>query len=430
MRTAESPGDADPPGWQTRPMPLPAHGRPADEVLAEIDEMTAADVDWKGGRVFSLAYFADDAVYGVARAANDRLLSANALNTAAFPSLKRMESEVVATVGSWLQAPADAAGSMTSGGTESLVLAVLAARERGRRLGITEPNVVLPVSAHAAFEKGAHYFDVRSVRTPVGDDFRADVDAMAAAIDDQTVLVVASAPTYPQGVIDPVADIATLAAARDVNCHVDACMGGVVLPFLRRAGHDVPPFDFAVDGVTSMSVDLHKYGYTAKGASVLVHRDRERRRDQTFVTDDWTGGLYGSTGVLGTKSGGPIASAWAVFQHLGEDGYLRLTTLARDSLLRLRARLEEVPGLVVHGSTPATLVSFGFEDADPFAVADVVARDGWYVDRQGPPPSLHCTVHAGHAATVDAFADAVHAAVDEVRSRSATGDRGAYGTLD
>lgn len=411
-------------------MPLPPHGRPADEVLAEIDALTAADVDWKGGRVFSLAYFADEEVYGVARAANDRLLSANALNTAAFPSLKAMESDVVATVAGWLNGPDGVAGTMTTGGTESLVLAVLAARERGRERGITDPNVVLPVSAHAAFEKGAHYFDVRSVRVPVGDDFRAAPEAMAAAIDDDTVLVVASAPQYPQGVIDPVEDIAALAAARDVNCHVDACMGGVVLPFLRRLGEPVPPFDFAVPGVTSMSVDLHKYGYTAKGASVLLHRDRARRRHQTFVTDNWTGGLYGSSGVLGTKSGGPIASAWAVMQHLGEDGYLRLTETARRSLLRLRSRLEEVPGLVVFGDTPATLVSFGFDDVDPFAVADVLGRDGWYADRQGPPASLHCTVHAGHEATVDAFADAVADAVDEVRASAAQGDRGAYGTLD
>ena len=411
-------------------MPLPAHGRPADEVLAEIDAMTASDVDWKGGRVFSLAYFADDETYAVARAANDRLLSANALNTAAFPSLKRMEAEVVATVIGWLQGGDDAAGSMTTGGTESLVLAVLAARERGRERGITSPNVVLPVSAHAAFEKGAHYFDVRSIRVPVGDDFRADPVAMADAIDDDTVLVVASAPQYPQGVIDPVAEIAALAAERDVNCHVDACMGGVVLPYLRRLGEPIPPFDFAVPGVTSMSVDLHKYGYTAKGASVLVHRDRARRRHQTFVTDNWTGGLYGSTGVLGTKSGGPIASAWAVMQHLGDDGYLRLTRVARAALLRLRARLEAIPGLVVHGDTPATLVSFGVDDVDPFAVADALRAEGWYVDRQGPPPSLHCTVHAGHAETVDAFADAVEAAVAAVRRDGSAGEQGAYATLD
>ncbi|QGG93763.1 pyridoxal phosphate-dependent decarboxylase family protein [Actinomarinicola tropica] len=411
-------------------MPLPPHGRPADEVLAELDALQGGDVDWKGGRVFSLAYFAGDEIYGVARAANDRLLSANALNTAAFPSLKQMEADVVATVAGWLGAPEGVAGSMTTGGTESLVLTVLAARERGRQMGITEPNMVLPLSAHAAFEKGAHYFDVRSVRVPVGDDFRADPDAMAAAMDENTVLVAASAPQYPQGAIDPVEEIAALAAARDVNCHVDACMGGVVLPYLRRLGEPIPPFDFSVDGVTSMSIDLHKYGYTAKGASVLLHRDRQRRRHQTFVTDNWTGGLYGSTGVLGTKSGGPIAAAWAVLQHVGDDGYLELARVARDAQVRLRRRLDAIEGVSVLGDTPATLVAFGVDGADPFAVADLLAADGWYVDRQGPPPSLHCTVHAGHAGTVEAFADAVEAAVASARASAASGEAGAYGTLD
>ena len=399
-------------------------------MLADLDDLQSDDVDWKGGKVFSLAYYAGEEIYDVARAANDRFLSTNALNPAAFPSLRRMQSEVVETVAGWLGGGPDAAGFMTTGGTESLLMAVKAARERGAERGIREPEMVLPVSAHAAFEKGAHYFGVRSVRVPVGDDFRADPGALSEAVNDRTVLVVGSAPQYPQGVIDPIEDIAALAAERDINCHVDACMGGVTLPFLRRLGEDIPPFDLSVPGVTSISVDLHKYGYTAKGASVIVHRDKQLRQHQTFVTDNWTGGLYGSSGVLGTKSGGPIASAWAVLQHVGEDGYLRLTSAAREATLRLRARLEAVPGLRVLGATPVTLVSFTFEDLDPFAVADLVARDGWYCDRQAPPPSLHCTVHAGHAATVDRFADAVSAAASDVAASSARGSAGAYGSVE
>ena len=225
----------------------------------------------------------------------------------------------------------EAAGFMTSGGTESILLAVKAARTRGRARGITAPEMVLPTSAHAAFEKGAAYFDVRSVRVPVGADYRADPAAMAAAMTPNTMLLVASAPAYPQGVIDPVTEIAALAAARDINCHVDACMGGITLPMLERLGQAVAPFDFRVPGVTSMSVDLHKYGYTAKGASVILHRNKALRKDQTFVTDNWLGGLYGSSGVLGTKSGGPIAAAWAVLRYLGEDGYLRLTRMALEA---------------------------------------------------------------------------------------------------
>jgi sphinganine-1-phosphate aldolase len=413
-------------------MQLPPQGRDADQVLADLDAMAGGDVDWHGGRVFSLAYFATEEIYRVARTANDRFLSTNALNLGAFPSLRRMQSEVVGTVAGWLNGGERAAGFLTTGGTESILMAVKAARERGRtELGITEPEMVLPASAHAAFEKGAHYFGVRSVRVPTGDDFRADVAAMEQAITPNTVLVVGSAPQYPQGVIDPISDIAALAADGNLNCHVDACMGGVTLPFLRRLGEDVPPFDFAVPGVTSMSVDLHKYGYTAKGASVILHRDKTLRSYQGFVTDNWTGGLYGSSGVLGTKSGGPIAAAWAVLQHVGDAGYLQLTDIARRATVRLRERLEDIAGLEVLGSTPTTLVAFRFTDLDTFAVADRLVEAGWYCDRQGPPDSLHCTVHAGHEHTVDDFARAVAESAEGVRSGAgAPGDAGAYGTLE
>lgn len=416
---------------QTAAMTFPEHGRPADEVLADLDALAADDVDWHGGRVFSLAYFASEEIYRVARTANDRFLSTNALNMAAFPSLRRMQNEVVAAVAGWLGGGEDAAGFLTTGGTESLLMAVKAARERGRtERGITEPDMVLPVSAHAAFEKAAHYFGVRSIRVPVGEDFRADPEAMAAAAGPNTVLVVGSAPQYPQGVIDPIPEIAAIATDLGANCHVDACMGGVTLPFLRRLGEDVPPFDFSVDGVTSMSIDLHKYGYTAKGASVIVHRDRSLRNHQTFVTDNWTGGLYGSSGVLGTKSGGPIAAAWAVLQHVGEDGYLRLTETARRATLRLRDRLEGIDGIDVLGDTPATLVAFRSTEVDTFAIGDELASAGWYCDRQGPPDSLHCTVHAGHAETVDGFAEAVAAASASLGAGERRGEAGAYGTVD
>ena len=306
---------------QSSAMPLPTVGERADEVIATLESMRAGDVDWKAGRAFTLAYFAGHETHDLAARVFGSFMTDNALNTDAFPSLRRIQAEVVEIVAGWLGAGPDAAGFMTSGGTESILLAVKAARERGRaERAVSTPNIVLPTSAHAAFEKGAHYFGVASRRVPVRDDWRADVDAMAEAIDDDTVLVVGSAPQYPQGVIDPIEEIAALAAGRDINCHVDACMGGVTLPYLARLGHDIPPWNFGVDGVTSMSVDLHKFGYAGKGASVLLHRDKRLRRYQTFVTDNWLGGLYGSSGVLGTKSGAPMAAAWAVMHHLGDDG--------------------------------------------------------------------------------------------------------------
>jgi len=415
-------------------MTLPSSGVPADQVLAQLDALKEHDVRWRDGRAFTLAYYAGPEVSAVADEAHRRFSTDNALNTDAFPSLRTIQAEVVAIVGDWLQAGPDGAGFMTSGGTESILMAVKAARERGRaERGITRPNVVLPTSAHAAFEKGCYYFGLESRRVAVRDDWRADADAMADAIDDDTVLVVGSAPQYPQGVVDPIADIAALAAERDINCHVDACMGGVTLTYLARLGYDITPWNFAVPGVTSISVDLHKFGYTAKGASVIMHRSKRLRAYQTFVTDNWLGGMYGSSGVLGTKGGGPMAAAWAVMHHLGDDGYLRLTADARRATEQIVAAVRSMPELVLRAEPDAMLLSFGAADPavlDVYAVADALWRRGWYVDRQGPPPSLHLTVNAVHADKVEAFLADLRASIDEVTAASASGDQGAYGTID
>jgi glutamate/tyrosine decarboxylase-like PLP-dependent enzyme len=415
-------------------MTLPGRGLPAEEVLAALDARRAADVRWRDGRALTLVYSAGPEVQALAEEAYRRFMAENALNTDAFPSLRALQQEVVDVVVGWLHGGPDAAGAMTSGGTESILLAVLAARERGRaERDVTRPNMVLPASAHAAFEKAAHYFAVESRRIDVAPDWRADVDVMATAVDDDTVLLVGSAPQYPQGVIDPIRDIAALAAARDVSCHVDACMGGVTLPYLARLGLPVPAFDFLVNGVTSVSVDLHKYGYTAKGASVVVHRTKALRRYQTFATSRWLGGRYGSSGVLGTKSGGAMAAAWAVLHHLGDDGYLRLAAGARRATEELAAGIQARPELVLRAEPDVTLLAFGAAEPDRldiFAVADALWRRGWYLDRQGPPDSLHCTVNALHERHLpELFAD-LDSALDEVVRSQASGGRGAYGTVD
>ncbi|MBV8952100.1 MAG: aminotransferase class V-fold PLP-dependent enzyme, partial [Actinobacteria bacterium] len=290
---------------------FPPTGSSKDEILATLESMRAGDVDWRSGRCFSLVFDGGTDVRDVARAAHDLYLSENALNTNAFPSLGRMQADVVGIVGGLVHGDDATAGFMTSGGTESILVAVKAAKERGRaERGITEPEMVLARSAHAAFHKAAHDFGVTARVVPVRDDWRADADAMAAAVNDRTVLVVASAPQYPQGVVDPVPEIAAIAAAAGASCHVDACMGGFVLPFAERLGVDVPPWDFRVDGVTSISADVHKLGYSPKGASVIIYRSKDLRRYQTFVFDDWLGGLYVSSALLGTRAAGPIAAAW------------------------------------------------------------------------------------------------------------------------
>lgn len=407
-------------------------GRPAAEVLADMESLRVGDVRWREGRAFSLAYSAGPEVLALSEEAYRRFSGENALNTAAFPSLRTMHDDVVAWVTHWLHGPPTARGFMTSGGTESLVLVVRAAVERARREGrlTGRPNMVLPTSAHAALEKGADYFGVESRRVDVRADWRADAAAMAEVADDSTVLFVASAPQYPQGVIDPVAEVAALAVERDVNMHVDACMGGVVLPALERAGEPLPPWDFRVPGVTSVSVDLHKYGYTAKGAGVLVHRDRTLRNDQVFVTDRWLGGMYGSSGILGTKSGGPIASAWAVMSHLGDAGYERLAREARSSASAIASHVERCDDLRLRARPDATLLAFGDVEDGPgiFAVADELARRGWWVDRQGPPDSIHLTVNAIHGHLVDGFLSDLDAARRTVHGRS--GSAGSYGSVE
>lgn len=403
----------------------------AQEVLAEVSSIGQSDLRWKEGRAFSLAYYAGPEVQEVADQAYAMYGSTNGLNADAFPSLKKFQADVVATVNRWVHGDETSAGFMTSGGTESILLAVKAARERGRReFGITLPNVVLPTSAHAAFEKACYYFGLESRRVPVRADWRADVEAMRQAIDANTVLIVGSAPQYPQGVVDPIVDLAAIARERNINCHVDACMGGVTLTFLERLGENIPLWDFRVEGVTSISVDLHKFGYTSKGASVIMHRNRQLRSYQTFVTDNWLGGFYGSSGVLGTKSGGPMASAWAVINYLGDEGYLRLTESARATTRQLADAIEKIDGLHLRAYPVSTLLSFGAQNFDVFAVADELKKIGWYLDRQSPPDSLHCTVNAVHHHVIDEFITALQDAVVNVRKTGSAGSVGAYGTIE
>jgi sphinganine-1-phosphate aldolase len=415
-------------------MPLPEHGRSKDEILDELEALKANDVDWESGRCFSYVFSAGEKVREVARAATALYLSENALNTSAFPSLGKLQSDVVHIVSELVHGGAGAAGFMTSGGTESILCIVKAARERGKReRSISAPEMVVPESAHAAFHKGAHYFGVKAITVPVGDDYRADVDAMAAAVTDRTVLIVGSAPQYPQGVIDPIPEMAALAAEVGASFHTDACMGGMVLPFLERLGREVPGWDFRVDGVTSVSVDLHKLGYTPKGASVVLHRTKELRRDQTFSFDGWLGGLYASSGMAGTKPGGPIAAAWAVLNFLGKDGYARLTRTTVEAADRFVAGVRAIEGLRVLGEPAAhvaALAADGTDGVDVFALGDALQQRGWFLDRQGPPDSLHATVSAGNAPMIDAFLDDLGECAALARLTRAA-DRGTeYATLE
>ncbi len=396
-------------------MPLPRTGTPPDELIARMKEMKKADADWRGGRTWSLVYPAGEDVDAVLREANHLYLFENALNPFRFPSLRQMEVDVVEMTAGLLNAPEDAGGAMTSGGTESILMAVKVARDRAREeRGVTSPELIAPYSAHPAFAKAAAYLGLKLVQTPLREDYRADVDAVARAINDRTALVVGSAPCYPFGVVDPISELAALAAERGIAFHTDACVGGFLLPFLERLGRKIPPFDFRVPGVSSLSADVHKYGYSTKGASVILHRRRDTlMRHQLFMYDRWPGGLYGSFAMAGARPAAPIAAAWAVMNYLGEEGYLRLAGVVSEAADALCRGVDAIRGLRVVGDPLATVFAFtsDAEDVDIFAVGDVMDDRGWHLDRQNDPDALHLMISPEHQKSFPAFLDDLREAV-------------------
>ena len=308
---------------------------------------------------------------------------------------------------------------MTSGGTESILMAVKTARDRARaEKGIERPEMVVPRSAHPAFAKAALYLGLEFKPIPLDGDYRADVAAAAKLIGDSTALVVGSAPNYPFGVVDPIPELAALAAERNISFHTDSCLGGFLLPFLERLGERIPPFDFRVPGVTTMSADVHKYGYCTKGASVIVHRDRDHlNKYQLFIYKDWPGGTYGSFAMAGARPAAPIAASWAVMNFLGEEGYIRLAASIGETTRRLREAIDAMPELRVWGDPAMSVLCFGSETIDIFAVGDVMDDRGWHLDRQTGPDALHIMVSPAHAKIADQFLDDLR---DAVKSHGAS----------
>ena len=400
---------------------FPERGTPRDELFAEMEAARAHDVDWKRGRLGLYVHYAGEDVLAVAKEASQRFFSENALGPKAFPSLKKFEDDVVDWALDLLHAPQNATGVMTSGGTESLFLALATARDwaRATRASITKPEIVVPVSAHPAFDKAAHYLGLGVKRLPLRDDFRADVDAMAAAITPNTILVAGSAPAFPHGVIDPIPRIAALARERGLWCHVDACVGGFLAPFVKRAGYAVSDFDFAIEGVTSISADLHKYGFTAKGASLLLLADGAMRKYLEFDFDNWPRGRYKSSTFRGTRPGGAIASAWAVMRYLGLEGYTRIARTTMEGRDRLIAGIESLDGFHVVGEPELSVMGYGATGIDIDAVAQELGERGWFVSGMASPPGIHMgMLSPAHAAVVDEYLVDLRAAVAALRSRA------------
>lgn len=393
---------------------LPERGRAWSELSAAMKALTRDDLDWRRGRHAAYVWHASDEVEHVAQQAYTLFMTENGLGQRAFPSLRTMEGDVVSMVRALLRGDDAVSGQMTSGGTESIFVATHAAREwaRRHRPDIASPEIVAAWSAHPAIDKAAHYLGMRVIRVAWRDDYRADVAAMAGAVTPRTVMLYGSAPAYSLGLIDPVGALGALAQERALWFHVDACVGGILAPFVRQIGYPVPDFDFTVPGVASISADLHKSGYTAKGASVLLFRDAERQACSRYSFDDWPTGLYSTLTLAGTRPGGAIAAAWAVMHHLGAEGYRDIARTVMETRGRLADGLARGGyGLRVWSDPELWAVAYGSDAVDILAVADVLTARGWWPGRVKAPRGIHLMITPVHAPVIDEYvADVVSAA--------------------
>jgi glutamate/tyrosine decarboxylase-like PLP-dependent enzyme len=421
---------------------MPDAGRNRAEVLAEVAAMAAAeDAQGFDGRMSGSLYSGDHDHYSFLNEVFAHYSHANVLQRDVYPSATRFEGELIAMVADVLHGgplhpgATDVCGVVTSGGTESLMNPLLVYREWGRQRGITSPNVVMPSSAHPALDKAAHYFGIELRKARLADDVTVDVDHLASLIDVDTVALVGTAGTYPHGAIDPIAALSDLALARGVNLHVDGCLGGLILCWGEDVGVDVPVFDFRLPGVTSISADTHKYGYGLKGTSVLLYRSPELRRLQYFMVPDWSGGLYTSPGMSGSRSGGVIAAAWAAMVSLGRHGYRAIAADIFAAAARIRESVEAIPELRVIGD-PLFNVAFAADGdvdvpVDIFHVNDSLTAQGWRLNGLQSPPALHFCVTRPNTlpGVTERFDAALHQAVGYARERVGSAPRSgaAYG---
>ena len=399
---------------------LPEKGRSKEDVLEALSGFGSEDPDYRKGRTWSLVYYLGEEHTRFLQQAYARFFSANGLNPMAFRSLRRLESEVVSMTAGLMHGDGNVVGTMTSGGTESCLLAVKTYRDlaRARKPWILRPEMVIPETAHVAWEKGAKYFDVRPVHVPLDSEHRVDVRAAAKLVGMNTIMILGSAPEYPHGIVDPIEGLSEIALRKKVPLHVDACVGGYLLPFVEKLGHHVPPWDFRVPGVTSISADIHKYGYAAKGASAILYRSVDTLEHQMFVHTDWPGGVFASAGMLGTRPGGAVAAAWATMQVLGHDGYMEQARKVMDATRRIIEGVQAIPELEIIGSPHMSLLAYRSRagDLNIFAVGDLMERKGWHIDRLQKPDALHAMVTPLHAEVVDDYLDDLRESVEAVRS--------------
>ncbi len=391
-------------------MRIPEKGWSREEIFEQLGRFRANDTPWREGRTWAYVYDPGPAAESVIKDAFSSYLGENGLDPTAFPSALQMENEVIAMAASHLHGDSEVVGCFTSGGTESLMLAVKAARDRARerRPRLREPEMVLPETAHASFQKAGHYLGVKPVIVPVDpSSFRADVAAVREAINERTVLLVGSAICYAHGVVDPIRELGQLALERDLLLHVDGCMGGFLLQYFARLGASVPEYDFRVPGVTSISMDLHKYAFAAKGASTILYRDKELRKYQMYACSNWSGYTVINTTVQSTKSAGPVAAAWAALRFIGDDGYLELARKVKDATGRIAAEIDAIPELRLLGKPDMNLLAFASDSVSVFHIADEMKERNWYVQPQlafgCSPENIHLSINPESVRWVDAM---------------------------
>ncbi|MEW6231742.1 MAG: aminotransferase class V-fold PLP-dependent enzyme [Chloroflexota bacterium] len=405
---------------------LPETGRSRAEILAEIAELQSAEEQrWKAGYASGAVYHGGGEHIDFLNKVYALHSQSNPLHPDLWPSAVKFEAEIVSMTANMLGAETAAAtdpdrrvcGTVSSGGTESILLAMKAYRDWAReRKGITDPEAVVSITAHAAFEKAAQYFGIRLIRIPLDSDYKADIAAVRPAITKNTIVIVGSAPAFPHGTIDPIAELAALAHEHNVGCHVDACLGGFVLPWAERMGYPVPVFDFRLPGVTSISADTHKYGYAAKGTSVILYRGPELLRHQYFATADWPGGLYFSPTFAGSRPGALSAACWASLVSMGEEGYMGATRRILETARTIKEGIREIPELQVLGD-PLWVIAFASDQLNIYQVMENMRSRGWSLNGLHKPAAVHIAVTLRHTqpGVAERFLSDLRAAVAEAK---------------
>uniref|UniRef100_A0A8C7Y671 sphinganine-1-phosphate aldolase n=1 Tax=Oryzias sinensis TaxID=183150 RepID=A0A8C7Y671_9TELE len=375
---------------------LPPKGLTQGQVMDKIKEyQTLNDVQWEKGLVSGAVYWGDETLTKLLVKVYGDFAWSNPLHPDIFPGVRKMEAEVVRMSCSLFNGGPDSCGTVTSGGTESILMACKAYRDMAYERGVKHPEILAPVSVHAAFDKAANYFGMKLVHIPLDkSSMKVDVKAMKSAISRNTAMLVCSAPQFPHGVIDPVEEVAKLAVRYNLPLHVDACLGGFLIVFMAKAGYPLAPFDFKVKGVTSISADTHKYGYAPKGSSVVLYSEKKYRQYQYFVAPDWQGGIYASPSIAGSRPGGIIAACWATMMHMGENGYVDATRKIISTARRIRTGIRKIKGVFVFGDPEVSVVAIGSAHFDIFRLSNALTAKGWNLNTLQFPSSIHicCTL--------------------------------------